>query len=638
MGAASGDQLAHSVIKPLVVGTEPLAGECLSSVLVRACEANVFTKPMHLLKLIGLRIQATEFAPFTHAGAASDIALLLGANAEAIHALMHSPVEDWLGRSTVNWFGSPIERRHIEASVRRFAPRSLENGRHYRASWGVRLLDYCPITMELLVSECPQCFQPLGWRACRNLLKCEKCEASLERAESRNVQSQYHKVARLGAALVSARPTDRQTALSTLPKPLRTWAPSDALLGLLTLGEAQVLLESSNDPSKTAGSAEYIAAGLAFARDWPNSLSKFVKASTSMSNSTSTRTGLGTLGKLFQGGSTATPIRNLVRSTISASLGQAMVPAKLYPGAMVNEACRAGALSAREAEEYLGISRKSLRRLEGRSDTFLIRHNVHGGPALYNRKAIESLSDAMSRSVRPNDCARELGIPSYCVASFISAGLVKLVENSDALIVADDNLISRLSITSLRDCLRNQSEEFDGGVRLLEAMRRVGTPQDWVSVFQKMLSGRISLKFSDTDDTSLTGAIVVSDTDLASCRGSRLEEQIGNEIHVSCLAAAGIVGTSAQFISAAVQAGFIEGKVGMQKSTIPLGSVLDFQRHFIVSEEVCEIVGANRRRIGFLLNDAGYEPAAVINRTRIWQRSDIERFIEKRADAPLTGN
>ena len=154
------DHLWTLGIRPLVVETTPFPGECLSSVLVRASEANKLTKPSHMLSLIGLRAQASESVPFSHARATPAIAKLVGASVEAIESRMHQAVEDDLGRSSVHWFGSSIERGHIEAVARRFAPHSLQEGQHYPALWTVRLLDYCPSTLELLVSDCPQCSRP----------------------------------------------------------------------------------------------------------------------------------------------------------------------------------------------------------------------------------------------------------------------------------------------------------------------------------------------------------------------------------------------------------------------------------------------------------------------------------------------
>jgi hypothetical protein len=623
------DRGASSALRPLVVGTRPFPGECLSSLLVRACEANIFAKPSHVLSLVGLRAQASEFAAFTHASAVRDIAKLLGSSFAEIEKLMHSPMEDHLGRSSVHWFGDSIERRHIEAKARRFAPHSLEECQHHPAFWTLRLLDYCPLTMEILVSECPQCSRQLGWRACRSLSKCEKCGASLLSAESTMLPPHLREDARLGAALVSPVAAVRQAALSSLPKPFSTWTPADALLGLLTLGEAQLSLQLCSNSSRPA-SAVCISAGIAFARDWPDSLSRFAKASTIRSNSTSVRVGLGSLGRLFDSAAKKTPIRELIRSTISTSLGEAVVPNKLFPGAIVDASSRAGMLSARQAEQHLGISRKSLRRLERRSDTFLARHHVRGGAALYDQAAISRLAEVLSISERPNDCARKLGIPRYCVEAFTLAGLIEVVTEPDAMIVTGGVLISRESIIDLRERLQEQSTLFDGGATLRDAMRRNGDPHDWVAVFEKMLSGHVRLRMADPGGESISDALVVSAADVASYVSRRTAGPGISGINISCQTAAEIIGTTPQFISAAVRTRFLNGEVRTRTYELPLESVLHFQRDFVLTEELCDLVGGNRKLIGAQLRDAGYEPAAVISRTRVWRRPDIEKYIRER--------
>lgn len=624
-----GDHFPHSGVRPLVVATEPFPGECLSSVLVRACEANIFTKTSHLLNLIGLRAQASEAVPFTHTRSAPALAKLLGTSTDEIERRMHPAARDRLGRSTIKWFGSFIERRHIEAPVRRFAPHSLEEHAHFPAVWAVRLLDYCPITMELLLSECPQCTRLLGWRACRFLSKCEKCGASLLRAASRTVPPHLREEARLGAALVSAEATVRQTALSLLPDPFSDWAPADALLGLLTLGEAQLSLQPSSDPSVTAGAAACIAAGIEFARDWPDSMSRFVKISTARCNSTSVQLGLGPLGKLFIVSAKRTPIRDLVRQTISTSLGEALVPAKIYSNGLVDGACRDGMLTALEASKQLGISSRQLRRLEGRSETFLARHNVKGGVALYDNAAVSRLRDVLSQSVRPEVCARQLGIPRYCVEAFTSAGLVQALAHRDAEIVTGRNRISKSSIVALRERLRSESRTFKGGVTLREAMRRNGDPQVWVAVIADMFSGRMRFQIARCDDLSLSDALVVEASGMASHVSRRFTGPGIGGINIPCQTAAEIIGTTPQFISAAVKIGFMDGDVGVRSSALPLERVLKFQKQFVVGEELRETLGGHQKSISCQLRRDGLRPAATINRTTVWLRSDIEKYIDK---------
>ena len=625
-------QFPLSAIRPLVVDTQPFPGECLSSVLVRACEANVFTKTSHLLNLIGLHAQASEAVPFTHCGAAPSIAKLIGSTTNEIESRMHSAAEDDLGRSTVRWFGASIERRHIEARVRRFAPLSLEEHAHFPAIWAVRLLDFCPTTMELLRSECPHCSRPLGWRACRSLHKCEKCGASLLGAESHTLPAHLHDAARLGAALVSPVAVDRERALSSLPIPFSNWTPADALVGLLTLGEAKISLESPSASNGTTPAAAKIAAGVEFAKEWPHSFSAYVKVSTARSNTTSIHSGLGPLGKLIESSARQTPIRDLIRSSISMSLGQAVVPAKLFSASIVDRACRDGMLTALEASRQLRIGGKRLRRLEGRSETFLTRHNAKGGVALYDKAAVGRLKDALIHSTKPAAFARQLGIPVFCVEAFVSAGLVKVVPNEDAIIVAGSNLISNASIDSLRERLQSQSKRIEGGVTLRKAMRRNVYPDDWAAVFTNMLSARIRFQIADCGSPSLSDGLIVEPAVISRYVSRRSPGPSISGINVSCQRAAEIIGTTAQFVSAAVKCGFMAGEVGFRNSALPLERVLAFQRQFVLAEELREIVGTHQKSISAQLRKAGLTPVTTINRTTVWMRADIEKHIETQAD------
>jgi len=620
--------LPVSDIRPLVVSTQPFPGESMSSVLVRACESNVFTHCSHLLNLIGLPARAPEALAFAHTTAAPALAKLIGTTTEEIESRMHPAVQGDVGYCTVHWFGSSIQRRHVEAPVRRFAPHSLAEHAHFPAIWAVRLLDFCPITMELLHSECPQCSRPLGWRGCRSVLKCERCGVSLLSAESRSLPPDLREAAQLGAALISPIGTVRQTALSSLPDPFSTWAPAEALLGLVTLGEAQLSLEPSFDSSAAGASAARIAAGIEFIRDWPDSLARFVKKSTTKSNSTSVCLGLGSLGKLFWRAAKQTPIRDLIRASISTSMGEAMVPAKLFSRAMVDGACRDGMLNTLEASQQLGITMKRLRKLEGRSDTFLARHNVHGGVALYDKAAISRLRDVLVHSVKPNICARQLGIPSYCVEAFISAGLVQVVTDRDAVILTDGSLITTASIVALRNRFQEQSAEVEGGVTLREAMRRNGDPEDWIAVFRNMLSGAIRLQFNQSDDSSLSDALVVRCPDIERHISRRSTGPDIRGISISCQTGAKIIGVSPMFVSAAVKMGFLVGELRGRDFALPLEGVLTFQKNYILAEELREIFGGHSLSICRQLDRAGIEPVARILNNRLWDRSDIERYIE----------
>lgn len=474
---------------------------------------------------------------------------------------------------------------------------------------------------------CPRCSRPLGWRACRALSKCDKCDALLLTAKGSFVPDHLRAAAQIGAGLVSPIPATRQIALSSLSDPFRTWAAADALVGLCTLGEAKLWLNGGCVLSQAKGSAACIAEGLEFARQWPDSLARFVKASTDRSNSTSLQDGLGPLGRVFQSTSKNTPIRDLIRAHISDSFGTAIVPTNIYPGAIIKKDCRAGMLTALEAVETLGIRAERLRRLEGRSQTFLTRRHVKGGVALYDEAAISMLATVLKASVRHGDAARLLGIPRYCVDALVAANLVLPVTDQDANIVTEAPLIVEASITTLRDGLRKRSRTINEGITLRKAMQGVGDPHDWVEILQKLLAGHIQLQFDTAERLSLTDAVIVGPSDLASQMSRRFDGPGIDGIYICCQTAAEIIGTTQQFVAAAVKAGFMDGKVGLRNSAIPLHSALKIRNQFMLAPELCKKFGAHRNSITAELRKAGFSPAATINRINVWWRSDIQWFI-----------
>lgn len=279
--------------------------------------------------------------------------------------------------------------------------------------------------------------------------------------------------------------------------------------------------------------------------------------------------------------------------------------------------------------------------LDGQSEAFLARHNVQRGVALYDEAAVSRLRELLDQSVTPNDCARQLGIPNYCVKAFVSAGLLEGVDDRDVEIVRGSGLMKKASIVELRERCKKQGQRQSskGVVALSETMRRHGAPGAWVAAFDDVVSGRTQHQFIGSDDTSLSEALLVDPTDIARHASHHFSEFEISEIEISCQAAAKIIGTSTQFISASVKIGFLEGVVGVTNSAIPLERVFEFQKNFILGEELrAALGGGHQRSISCELRRAGLEPTATINRTSVWWRSDIEKYIEMQRTTSRAGD
>lgn len=175
----------------LVAVTPPIAGESLLSLIVRHCELNIIPRPSDLLLELGIPDAKPAFAPFTLGGFSRDLAAAIGVAEAEILQRMYPRAERGDLREGVIFNGIELERRFLEANVRRVSPSSLRLSEHHRALWLLRPVGFCPETMTLLLDRCPICRGSLGWTACRCIGRCDKCGADLTDASTAQVPEHF---------------------------------------------------------------------------------------------------------------------------------------------------------------------------------------------------------------------------------------------------------------------------------------------------------------------------------------------------------------------------------------------------------------------------------------------------------------
>src|SRR5690606_26582997 len=104
------------------------------------------------------------------------------------------------------------------------------------------------------------------------------------------------------------------------------------------------------------------------------------------------------------------------------------------------------------------------------------------------------------------------------------------------------------------------------GVTLEKAMCRHAHPQEWLAVFNEMLAGDLPFMFATDGALSVSHALMVDGASIASPDSGRFSVRDIRGVHVACQTAARILGTTPQFVSAAVQGGFMDGKLGKRNS------------------------------------------------------------------------
>src|SRR3546814_721738 len=79
-------------------------------------------------------------------------------------------------RGPVSFGAAVVYREDILLDRRRISPLTLQTSEHHRAAWLLGLLPYCPLSLERLVDECPNCpGKKLGWRRSWGIANCERC-------------------------------------------------------------------------------------------------------------------------------------------------------------------------------------------------------------------------------------------------------------------------------------------------------------------------------------------------------------------------------------------------------------------------------------------------------------------------------
>lgn len=303
-------------IKPLLIGVKPVPGESLLSMIARATSDNVHEQTSQTLAFAGFSQPQLKHVPFSRIPRVKEIATLLSVTEHDVRSRMHAPARQNI--NWVDWYGTPLHRRYIEATVRRVSPVGFGNPPfHHRAIWMLRPLTYCPESMEMLISSCPYCGDGLGWRATLGIWRCEKCGRSLRHHRPGKVRWDLRGEAAAAAAIISTDPLQRADALSRLPQPFSSWEAGDVFDTMVTLGVVATHPDGSDPASvNIIKRRDYslfepldIVNGYRALKDWPAALGvilrKVVAKNRGKVRHDSFNTALGPMAKLLSRSSCA---------------------------------------------------------------------------------------------------------------------------------------------------------------------------------------------------------------------------------------------------------------------------------------------------------------------------------------------
>ena len=617
-------------VAPLLGRCEPIPGESLMSLIARTCVTSGFRNLSTVLSSIGVNSRP-PFVPFTRIDAADEISTLLRVDPAEVTARMHSGTRD-----TVDWFGTPLKRSFIEATQRRYSPESLRQSAHHRASWMLRPLAYCPSSFELLSSSCPKCHRSVKWDHTRGIDRCEFCLAWLTDWAPEKVPFADRADAARVAGIVAADPAERDRIKSLLPAPFNTWASGALFEAIVELGVAVDRLANGgedggaiilSDGRYQAISAQTIVSGIRFIDGWPHTLTTFLDDVGKLANaagSVALRSCLGPLGKFAAAHQAGSPLAIVIADEAATAFRAARVPVKSAGLARISRVAEDGLISEKEVLAQYPVYQKHLRRLDGSSDTLVLRRA--SVTKLYDRQRLERSVTAFRAAVPASQVSRSLGVPAYCLKALATAGLLELEIEEDAIRLSGETLlVTRGSYDALLSRVSNFNVvTADQPMALSKAMRHILAPDAWAAAITFSLSaGRV---LDCGAEAALVDRIAVDHGALSVHLMSRTWPLPGH-VGVSCITAGKLIGQSDVLVGKAMAAGVIGGEAGNQRHSIRLDDLRDFSRRYAVSNEIADRLGCGSRAAGKQLEAAGQHPAHMVHRMILWDRVEAEQAV-----------
>ncbi len=160
--------------RPLIFSVEPVVGEGLAELVLRASAENCFLTTLNIMDLAGIPGIHAGSIGTSAAGREDTLAYLLGpswsADAIAAIAFMADERVGWH-----SWFGTSIRRVHRMAKMRRVSPRSLAISLHCKAMWSLKPFCFDPLTRERLLEKCPVCSRRFSFRNSFGVQFCDQC-------------------------------------------------------------------------------------------------------------------------------------------------------------------------------------------------------------------------------------------------------------------------------------------------------------------------------------------------------------------------------------------------------------------------------------------------------------------------------
>ena len=165
----------------------PASGESLRGLTADTLRRNGIKTAWRVLKSVGAPARNRPLLSEHPGVSAERLAAALKVDEELVRARMYPLI----GKGERSFFGLPVPLTGIETRERRFAPAFFKHDRHHLAAWELKLLPFCPVSWDILVSRCqcrPGKVTTQGWtRTGSRPDQCDECGRPLSRIATGSV-------------------------------------------------------------------------------------------------------------------------------------------------------------------------------------------------------------------------------------------------------------------------------------------------------------------------------------------------------------------------------------------------------------------------------------------------------------------
>lgn len=167
---------AGPALTPLRFSVVPYDDESLLGLIARATSEHVLENTNVVLRRAGVRVLTPGVICQSPAEDIERLAYLLRSDEAALRDRTYNPIPNGWRHSPVKLGDAAVYREDLVLDRRRICPTTRQTSDYHRSTWMLGLLPYCPLSLERLVDECPNCpDKKLGWRRAWGIAICEWC-------------------------------------------------------------------------------------------------------------------------------------------------------------------------------------------------------------------------------------------------------------------------------------------------------------------------------------------------------------------------------------------------------------------------------------------------------------------------------